>query len=154
MTVLGVHNICANFHEFKKIHTFTFLASRTPPVDDHGKENVLGKHGHNETNQVLTICLMSTNVPQYKTSISIVICHSCLLIWCLELERKLASVQYLQIYILNTTRTTTQILAYLERAQKLIIWKKIQPSSSFLSRDMTVQTWWIMSICRGPFFAR
>jgi len=45
---------------------------------DHGMENVLGKHSNNETNQVLTISLMSTNVPQYKTSISIVIYHSCL----------------------------------------------------------------------------
>jgi len=43
-------------------------------------ENVFGKHSNNETNQVLTIYLMSTNVPQYKNSTSIIIYHSCLLI--------------------------------------------------------------------------
>ena len=58
----------------------TFFASRKPHFHDHGKENVLGKHSNNETNQVVTLCLMSTNVPQYKTSIRIIIYYSNLLI--------------------------------------------------------------------------
>jgi len=58
-------------------------------------EHILGKHSNNETNQVLTMCLMNTNVPQYKTSISIIIYHSCLLVRCLKPERELAIAQYL-----------------------------------------------------------
>src|SRR6218665_230652 len=103
-------------------------------------KNVLGKHRNNETNQVLTICLMNTNVPQYKTSISIIIYQSCLLIRCLKPEYELASVQYLEISILKTKSNTTKILAHVERAQKTDYMKNSQSSSSFLCRDRTVQT--------------
>ena len=129
-----------------------YWANLKPHFREHLMENVVGKHGTNETNQVLTICLLSTNVPQYETSISIIIYHSCLLIWCLKPERELASVQYLWIFILKTKSSTTKILAYLERAQKLIIWKNIQPSSSLLCWDMTVQTWWVVLFSHGPLF--
>ena len=82
--------------------------------------------GSYETNQVLTICLMSTKVLQYKTSISIniIIYHSCLLIWCLKPEWELASAQYLRIFILKTKCNTSKILAYSERAQKTDYMKK------------------------------
>jgi len=103
-------------------------------------ENVVGKHSNNETNQVLTICLPSTTVPHYKTSISIIIYHSCLLIQSLKPERQLASVQYLRIFILKTKGNASRIIAYLERAQKTDYIKKIQPCSSFLCRDMSVET--------------
>ena len=75
---LHVLNICANFHQFQKIHIVTFLMIFGLYFHDHDKENVGGKHTNDETNQILTICLMSTNVPQYKTSTSIIISHSCL----------------------------------------------------------------------------
>jgi len=43
----------------------------------------------------------------------------------LEPERELAFVQYSQSFMLKTTSSTTQILAYLERAQESDYMKKV-----------------------------
>jgi len=41
--------------------------SHKPNFHDHGMENVLAEHSHNETIQVSRYwCLMNTIVPQYK----------------------------------------------------------------------------------------
>ena len=80
MMVPGVQNICENFHEFYQIYVFIIGRTLNPIFCDHGMEHILGKHSNDEINQELTICLMNTNVPQYKTSISIIIYHSCLLV--------------------------------------------------------------------------
>ena len=70
---------------------------------------------------------MSTNVPQYKTSIGIIIQSFLPVISCLDPERELAFAQWKS--------------AYMERAQESDYMKKYQPSSSFPGQDMTVQTW-------------
>src|SRR6218665_3621621 len=55
---------------------FHYWANLKPHFREHGMENVVGKHSNNETNQALTMCLLSTNVPQYKTSISFQMCKN------------------------------------------------------------------------------
>ena len=129
---------------------FHFWVSRKPHFHNYGMENVLGRHINNETKHVLTMS-DEHQVPWHKTSISI-IDHSCLLI-CLEPERELAFVQYLQIYILKIKSNTTQILVYMERAQGSDSIKRFLSSSSFPGQDMRVQTWWIVLLPCDPFFA-